>query len=203
MDLAEQDIVAQLGVSRTPVREAVIKLASEGLIEVRQNRGAWVSELTLSNIRQFFEAFDVTQRMATKFAAMRFQPNALDTLKKYAHEFDEAADEGDVGKMQEANYRFHGIIAANCGNKFVEEQYLKLLSMGLRISHLALTYQAELADESRAGLKTIGRQHRDMLTYIIEGRADEAEDIAREHTETFRKHVMAFVASSSAPAIRT
>ncbi len=65
MNLAEIDFVSELKVSRTPVREALIKLASEGLVELHQNRGAWVSEITLSDIRQFFEALDGPRSIST------------------------------------------------------------------------------------------------------------------------------------------
>ena len=84
LNLAEVDFVGELKVSRTPVREALIKLASEGLVELHQNRGAWVSEITLSDIRQFFEALDVAQRMVTRLAALRFNPEALQALRTHA-----------------------------------------------------------------------------------------------------------------------
>lgn len=202
MSLVEQDIVKQLGVSRTPVREALIKLASEGLVQIKQNRGAWVTDITLSDLREFFEALDVSQRMVTKFAAVRIQPSALETLRKHAQEFDSHAAERNVAGMQEANYRFHAMIAANCGNKIVEEQYLKLLSIGERIAYYSLVYEGNHdAKGSSTGLEEIGEQHRDMLTFLVEGRADKAEDIAREHVETFRKRVMSSITASLAPAI--
>src|SRR6185295_9881124 len=69
MNLANVDF-SHLAVSRTPVREALIKLAHEGLVTLHQNRGAWVSEITLSDVRQFFEALDVAQRMVTRLAAL-------------------------------------------------------------------------------------------------------------------------------------
>ena len=200
--LVEKDIVKQLGVSRTPVREALIKLASEGLVEMRQNRGARVTDITLLDMREFFEAMDVTQRMVTKFAAMRIQPSALEALRKHVQEFDSHAAEGNVSGMQEANYRFHAMIAANCGNKIVEEQYLKLLSIGERIAYYSLAYEgSHNAQGSSTGLEEIGKQHRDMLTFLVEGRADKAEDIARKHVETFRKRVMSSITASLAPAI--
>jgi DNA-binding GntR family transcriptional regulator len=204
MNLAEVDFVSELKVSRTPVREALIKLASEGLVELHQNRGAWVSEITLSNIRQFFEALDVAQRMVTRLAALRFNPQALQSLRAAAVDFDRNANTGNISAMHEANFHFHAVIARNCGNALVEEHYMRLLNIGTRVSHLALVYeQSSRAKEGETlGLANIGEEHRKMIEYIMSGEADKAEEIAREHTVHFRQRVLNYVMSSEAAGIK-
>jgi len=204
MNLAEVDFVSALKVSRTPVREALIKLASEGLVELHQNRGAWVSEITLSDIRQFFEALDVAQRMVTRLAALRFNPTALQSLRMLAIDFDRKVEAGNISGMHEANFHFHAMIARNCGNSLVAEHYIRLLNIGTRISHLALTYE----NSSRAkgaetlGLENIGDEHRRMIEHIMSGEADKAEEVAKEHTTHFRQRVLNYVMSSEAAGIK-
>jgi len=204
LNLAEVDFVGELKVSRTPVREALIKLASEGLVELHQNRGAWVSEITLSDIRQFFEALDVAQRMVTRLAALRFNPEALQALRTHAAGFDKNVEQGNISGMHEANFHFHAVIARNCGNSLIAEHYIRLLNIGTRISHLALTYEqsSRASDGERLGLDNIGDEHRRMIEYIMSGQADKAEEVAREHTIHFRQRVLNYVMSSEATAIK-
>src|SRR5688572_6773470 len=68
-DLEESVLVATLGMSRTPVREAIIRLASDGLVTLTPNRGARVAPISLDEIRAFFEALDLCQRAVTRLAA--------------------------------------------------------------------------------------------------------------------------------------
>lgn len=202
MSLGELDLVNELKVSRTPVREALIKLASEGLVKLELNRGAWVSEVTLSHIRQFFEVFEVTQRMVTRWAAVRYDPKSLPLLQKSAAAFEDRARARDIPGMHQANYELHAAIAANCGNTFLEDYYLKLLDIGTRISHIALLYESSLkTGESGGGLATIVDEHRKMLRHIVSGQADEAEELAREHVVHFRERVLNYLLASEAPSI--
>jgi len=196
MNLAEVDFVSELKVSRTPIRE--------GLVELHQNRGAWVSEITLSDIRQFFEALDVAQRMVTRLAALRFNPQALQSLRAAAVDFDRNVNTGNISAMHEANFHFHAVIARNCGNALVEEHYMRLLNIGTRVSHLALVYeQSSRAKEGETlGLENIGEEHRKMIEYIMSGEADKAEEVAREHTVHFRQRVLNYVMSSEAAGIK-
>lgn len=201
MSLAELDLVNKLKVSRTPVREALIKLASEGLVKLELNRGAWVSEVTLSDIRQFFEVFDVIQRMVTRWAAVRYNPKSLPLLQRSAAAFEDRVRARDVPGMHQANYELHVAIAANCGNSFVEDYYLKLLDTGTRISHIALLYESSLKTGESGGLATIVDEHRKMLRHIVSGQADEAEELARQHVVHFRERVLNYLLTSEASSI--
>ena len=70
-DLDEATLVGRLGVSRTPVREALVRLAAEGLVQLVPNRGARVAPMGWNDIREHLEAFDVSQRLVTRWAAIR------------------------------------------------------------------------------------------------------------------------------------
>lgn len=200
-NLSDIDFVTKLKVSRTPVREALIKLASEGLVKLHANRGAWVSEITLADIRQFFEALDVAQRMVTRLAAERMGSDAHPALAEYARRFDQAAARGNVCAMDEANFHFHSIIAENCGNALVADHYIRLLNFGRRISHLALTYERSTKETESEKLADIGEEHQKMLKYIMAGNMDLAEDVAREHTLHFRQRVLNYMLSKSTAGI--
>ena len=196
-DLDEQELINSLKVSRTPIREALIQLAAEGLVEILPNRGARVSRVDLAGVREFFEALDANQRMTTRWAAQRRAPEHIAAIDRERRSFEKAVAAGDLTAMQDTNLAFHEAIGVACGNALVAKHYAQLLAFGLRLSRLALTYEGteKRRDEH---LRVIIEEHREMVRFIIAGDAAAAEELARSHTELFRKRVLEYMTSSLA-----
>lgn len=201
-DLDETHFVRRLGVSRTPVRQAFIQLQAEGLVELLPNRGARVAPVDLSTVREFFEVFEVTQRMATRWAALRRTDSDLARIDAGRRAFEATVSKGDVRAMMETNLRFHDAIGFSCGNKLVAKQYAQLLTLALRLSRLALIYETDGPVQTRSQhLAEIVREHRKMTDLISRGDAEAAERLAREHSELFQRRVSEYLAHSLAPSI--
>lgn len=194
-DLDEQALIRLLRRSRTPIREALIQLAAEGLVEILPNRGARVAPLDLAGVREFFEALDAAQRMATRLAALRRSAQDLTRIDRHRVAFEKAAAAGDLDAMLDVNLAFHNAIGAACGNCFVAKHYAQILAFGLRLSRLALTYEGTRTLRQQH-LETIVNEHRAMVRAIIAGDADAAEELARGHTDTFRSRVLEYMSSS-------
>ena len=201
-NLDESALVATLGVSRTPVRQAFVQLQAEGLIELLTNRGARVAPLDLSTVREFFELFDVTQRMATRWAAARCTEQDLANIDAQRLSFETALAQRDVRAMMESNLRFHEAIGASCGNRLVAKQYTQLLTLALRLSRLALIYETDGRSHSRSEhLGHIVRDHKAMMELLSRGDAEGAERAAREHCELFEQRVREYMGNRLSSSI--
>lgn len=196
--LDEQELIASLGVSRTPIREALIQLSAEGLVEMLPNRGARVAKIDLPGVREFFEALDAHQRMVTRWAALRHTKEDLRRIDEERRRFDAAVASGQVGEMMSTNLAFHEAIGAACGNALIARSYSQLLAYGLRLSHISLAYEALAAGEPDTHKEDIGRDHLDMQRHLMAGDADAAEATARLHTERFRARVLVFLQANLA-----
>jgi DNA-binding GntR family transcriptional regulator len=201
-NLQESELVQQLGFSRTPVREALIRLGAEGLVEVLPNRSARVSAIDLSRVNEFFEMFDVEQRAVTRWAALRREPTDLEFIDSKRLAFEKAVEEDNVESMSVANTDFHMAIAGACGNHFAAQQYDALLVWALRLSRLSLIYEGGRDLKKSEHLNRIVREHRAFVKHLKSGNADGAEEIARVHTETFRNRVLSYIGHNLAPDIR-
>ena len=200
--LDEAHFVRALGISRTPVREAFIRLAGEGLVDLLPNRGARVSMVDLSTVREFFEALDVNQRMVTRWAALRRSQAELKEIDVARIAFEDAARSGSVRAMVESNVVFHAKIANSCGNSFVAKHYRLLLSVGHRLGRMALVYDgSEPGSRSAEHIARVIEEHRRMFAYLTSGDADAAEQVAREHTETYSRRVREYVGQTLAADI--
>lgn len=196
-DLDEQMLIERLGVSRTPIREALIQLSTEGLVDMLPNRGARVSRVDLTGVREFFEALDANQRMATRWAALRRTQQDITVIDDRRRGFEEVAKKRDITGMAEANLCFHEAIGFASGNVLVAKHYAQLLALGLRLSRIALAYEGtETGREEH--LNTIIREHREMTGHIIAGDGDGAEELARSHTELFRRRVLEYMSGDLA-----
>lgn len=140
-DLDEARLVRELGLSHTPVREALVRLAAEGLVVMLPNRTTRVACLGLSDVKEHLEAFELIQRAATRFAAQRCFETDQNGMAVHRAGFERAAPAGDVTGMIEANWRFHQAIGAAAGNRHVQRYYKQLLTDGLRIANLTMGHR--------------------------------------------------------------
>lgn len=196
-ELDEQVLIGRLGLSRTPIREALIQLAAEGLVEMLPNRGARVSRVDLSGVREFFEALDAAQRMVTRWAALRRTQQGIAAIDAERRNFEKAADDGGITGMMDTNLAFHEAIGAASGNALVAKHYAQLLALGLRLSRISLAYEGTVTRREEH-IRAIVEEHRTMTAHIIAGDADAAEELARAHTELFRKRVLEYMSNSLA-----
>lgn len=191
----EAAIVREFDVSRTPVREAIVRLAADGLVVLLPNKGSQVAPLDLSRVRGYLEAMDVIQPAVMALAARRWVPADLDAIRAACTAFDNATASGDNEAQVLRNRDFHIAIASACGNDLLIASYRRLLDEGLRISPLSLSTRfAPNAQHGEAFNSEISRQHWAMVEAIERHDAETAADLADQHTEVTRGWFSDFLA---------
>lgn len=108
--LMEIQLANKLGVSRTPIREAIRKLELEGLVLMIPRRGAEVAEITEKSLRDVLEVRSALEELAVKLACEKIEDENILELKEAAKEFEIALKSGDVTVYAEADVKFHDII---------------------------------------------------------------------------------------------
>ncbi len=192
-DIEEAGIVDEFSVSRTPVREALIRLASDGLVTMLPNRGARVAGLDFAEIPQYFEALDLTQRAVTRWAAMRAGKKDLRRIRMAGETFDQAVERGDVLDMIDRNREFHALIGGACGNIHLERTYLRLLDEGLRLARLSYAYEDPNSDDRQRHLDRTLNEHAEMVAAFEARDGDKAERLAAIHAGHFKERMTAYL----------
>jgi DNA-binding GntR family transcriptional regulator len=124
--LDEESLSQRFGVSRTPIRETLTRLAASGLVELRPRRGAYVRRAGIRELVEMFEVMAELEAMCARLAAHRINATYRDKLKR-AHDACEAAKRsGDIDAYYYSNEAFHQIIYDSCGNSFLREQTMRL-----------------------------------------------------------------------------
>ncbi len=173
MRLDEVQLAERFGVSRTPLREALIQLASSGLIELRARRGAIVTEPSAQRLLEMFEVMAELEAMCGRLAARRISPAELANLQQ-AHEDCAAFSDGsDLDAYYYANERFHAAIYAASHNAYLSEQADQL--------HRRLRAYRRLQLRVRDRLASSFREHEAVVAAIRAGDGELAAQHLREH----------------------
>ena len=115
--LMEIKLANKLGVSRTPIREAIRKLELEGLVLMIPRRGAEVAEITEKSLNDVLEVRKALEELAVQLACERMDEEGLEALKKAAKEFEESLGSEDVTRIAEADVAYHDIICRSTDNQ--------------------------------------------------------------------------------------
>jgi DNA-binding GntR family transcriptional regulator len=105
--LDEQSLAIEFGISRTPMREAIKVLASEGLVTTKMNRGAYVTEVDRHDLEQIFTILSLLEGQAAKETAVKATEMQLTQLDNLHHRLEKAAADRDLEQFFEINVKFH------------------------------------------------------------------------------------------------
>jgi len=186
-DLDEVILSEEFGLSRTPLREALRELAGEGYVELTPNRGARVSELGHTTLRDFFLAAPMIYGAVLRLAATHAQPSQISELKQAQKAFRAALIGGDVAARALANNRFHAITGDMAANIYLRPSFNRLLIDHARIS---MTFYGE---DQREEPGLAADQHDAMIAAIEARDADAAASLAEDHWALSRHRIAQFV----------
>lgn len=186
--LDETLLAQRFGMSRSPVREALVRLSADGLVEMLANRSTLVAPIDLAGFPRYVEALDFLQRINARLAA-RFRTEAdLARMRTLVKAFDDACRANDYLEMSETNRDFHMAIAEAGRNPYLSRSYGQLLDEGRRILHLHFDY---LQSPETEGI--LHSDHYDMIEAIRARDVDEADRLAHKHTLQFHDGFLNFM----------
>ena len=192
-NLEEKELVERFGISRTPVREALIRLASDGLVVLLPNRGARVAAVDLSDFPRYVEAYDLIQRAATRLAAVRREDDDIAKIKAAQDRFEKAIVKQEPLQMTEFNRDYHAAIGDASHNHYLASQYKNLLDQGMRLLRIPFAYDPSSDDGLNKHLERIIVEHRAITQYIENRDAQNAERQAHDHTKLFQSRCLQYL----------
>lgn len=185
--LDEMTLAERFGMSRSPVREALIRLAGDELVVTLSNRSTVVAPIDIQSFPKYVEALDIAQRMNTRLAA-EFRTEAdLTRIAKRQKDFVASVNSRSHLAMSEANKAFHMAIAEAGRNPYLAAFYGRLLNQGRRMLHLHFQFL-----ENGAGF-LLTDEHDEMLDAIRRRDVEAADRLAHAHTRQFQDNFVEFL----------
>ncbi len=171
--LPESVIASHLNVSRMPVREALHRLAAEGLVTLRPRQGAVVSSLSPQQFLDAYRVREALEELAIRLALPQLDDADLDELARLQDQMREHAARNEPDAFFAANRAFHALFIERSHNDYLKGIYFPLIDQMRR--HVSSSL------ELRGGLDTSVEEHQAVLEAIRAGDVDEAARLLREH----------------------
>lgn len=190
--LNERVLCERLGVSRTPLREAIRTLASEGLVALQPNRGAIVTPLTLATVREIFEVIGALEALAGHLACRHVTDAQLGEIRAMHFEMLAAHARGDLAQYFRANQAIHFAIVAAGGNATLATTYRNLNANVRRARYMA--------NLSRTRWDKAVAEHEDMLAALAARDGERLQRLLAEHLGAKMLAVLAAIESTEGEA---
>jgi len=190
--LKESEIAAQLGVSRTPVRSALIRLDAEGFVEVIPNRGTFVAQWSEVDLEEIFGLRIQLEAFGAKLAASKIDGPQIAHLRKLADDMDEALEaqrKGYIDVCTELNHEFHFSLLRATTNR-------RLIGLLTSIYELPLIHRT-IASYSTEQLWRSWSQHRELIAAMESHDGDWADALMRAHLLASRDVTINAIAQGS------
>lgn len=173
--LMELQLTEKLGVSRTPIREAIRKLELEGLVTMVPRRGAEVAQISAKNLKDVLEVRVALDSLAVRLACERITPEGIEELKRACKDFENATKEKEVDatKVAQADVAFHDVISRVTGNE-------RLLQMIFNLSEQMYRYRFEYIKE-RSYHDRLVKEHENLCRYIEARDEEKAVEEVTKH----------------------
>ncbi|MCP1167947.1 Ldh family oxidoreductase [Limimaricola litoreus] len=190
--LPEAELVGLLNMSKSPIREALLQLEREGLVEMASGRSARVFTMGTAEIAELGELRLMLELQAVRMAIERNPASLHETLQGITARMEEALSRGDAGAYKLLDHDFHDAIFARCGNSFLRDHFRRL---SFRVQ--ALRNRLSLDDAlNRKSLK----EHVLIASAVAAGRAEEAAALLSSHIDDTVEAYLARIAAEAEPA---
>ena len=182
----EQSLATELGISRTPVREALIRLEKEGLVAVIPRHGMRVLPVSPTDMKEIYEILTALEGMAAELLAKRRPSDAeLAPLERASRDMARALRAGDLEAWAEADARFHRQLIDLAGNRLLAEAVLHFWDRAHRVRRLTLRLRPKPVDSTREHLALVER--------IRAGDPRGAHEVNRAHRERASRELLAIL----------
>ena len=180
--LMEVQLAEQLGVSRTPIREAIRKLELEGLVVMLPRKGAYVANMSFKDLIDVLEIRSSLEGLAASLAAERLREEDISDLERVAKEFEKSVREADIDNVLKKDVEFHEKIFLMANNK---KLYQLITSLWEQVHRFRVTYVSNYD----ASLSLVD-EHNRILEAIKSGDCELAKKYATEHIEIAEQFFM-------------
>ncbi len=191
--LMEVQLADELGVSRTPVREAIRKLEHDGFVVMIPRKGAYVADMSLKDVAEIFDVRRALEALAAQLASERASDEDLERCERILVEYGECIEQLDTVRLIEVDSRFHEAIYQMAGNSRLQQMLNLLREQVQRYRTMTLSHGPRM--------KRALEEHRRILEAIAARDGERAARLAREHIESAENALMELIAGGDKPSV--
>lgn len=193
-EVSEHEISDRLSMSKTPVREALVRLAGEGLVEAFPRRAYRIAPITIQSVNELFGVRAALESASAALAVARMKPADVAALRLLANASYHVEESKSRSDFVDANREFHLAISARSGNSRMHALIVGLIDQGERFFHMG----AQMRDVN----SETNHEHDRLVEVLARGDAEQARLLMGEHIESTRRGLLQSLISSAHPGVR-
>jgi len=178
----ERVLMEELGLGRTPIREALHRLAAEGLVNIVPRRGIFVANISITDLQKIFEVRMPMEGLCARLAAQRVTAGQIAQMERLFHALEQVPDR-DIKGLMSVDERFHHLLYQAADNEFLAEALDRLYAPSLRLWYLVLDRLGDVRDAVE--------RHRGVVEALKTGDGERAEAFIRQHIAQFQQEIKA------------
>jgi DNA-binding GntR family transcriptional regulator len=178
----EQVLMRELDLGRTPIREALQRLDSEGLVNIVPRRGTFVCDISITDLQAIFELRTVLEGFCARLAAQRVTDDQIEKMEAVLRDLEQVHGE-DHRALMSLDKRFHSLLYAAADNEFLAATLDRLYDLSLRLWHLVLNH----LEGVRHSIEQNGR----VIAALRKGDGARAEALMQDHIVEFQQKIKA------------
>ena len=193
--LEENHLVKQLGIGRTPIREALLNLSADMMVESQPNKGFVVSPITLQKTKAAFAALKILELGIASLAVAQDVTHYLSQMEKANQSVKDAMTQMDILCLVEANRTFHNYFARCSNNEYLIQGLRKVRCETNRLAYLSYGNEIDPCNTLHNHYKSVINEHDDIIDYIKKRDDTGLKETICRHIKTFQKRVIHYMAS--------
>ncbi len=186
----EVSLANQMGVSRTPVREAIRRLEAEGLVTMTPRKGSHVAELSVKDIMDVLEVRTVLDKLATNLAAKRMQSSQLKALENVHKQYIACVEKNNIEGAIKKDVEFHDLIYAASGNP-------RLVAVAGSLREHVCRFRVIYMSGGDPIAENVLNEHEEILAALKEAQSDIASNLAEKHIRNQMETIIKTVTEDS------
>lgn len=193
--LEENQLVERLGIGRTPIREALLRLAGENMVESQPNKGFVVRPITLQNTKAVFEGMKILELGVASLAVRQDATNLRSKMEASNEKVKSAVKSMDVFGLVEANHDFHMYFADCSHNEYLVRAVNEVRSEAKRLSYLSYANEIDPERSIQIHYESVIREHDEIITYLGERNEVRLKETIEKHIRTFQQRIILYMTS--------
>ncbi len=193
--LEENQLVDDLGIGRTPIREAIVRLRSERMLESHPNKGVIVRPITIQNAKAMFESMEIIELGIAELSMGKENTLFILEMEQANKMLMDSLHANETFNLTESNHIFHINFAKCAHNEFLSRADKEVRNEAKRLSFLSFGNVIDPNIPLSEHFKSVISEHAEMITCLKENNKDQLKKVIIKHIQTFRERIILFMVS--------
>jgi DNA-binding GntR family transcriptional regulator len=191
--LYEKQLIQELGIGRTPIREALLRLAANGLVDSNPNNAFVVSSITLQNIKAVFESLEIMERGVIELAVRYVASTSLKEMADAQKDVERAMEDVDILGLVLSNYRFHMAFYRASRNEYLVHGLKRIRFETKRMAYLSYSHNVDQGSALESHYETVRHEHGAIMQYLKDQDEESLHKICRKHNKSFHERIVTYL----------